>query len=384
MKDLNRLINKPRYNKHRKRWEIRFSDGTDPTTGRRHRKVVTGKTKEAVRDNALEFVKQRLLNEPQSDSRSTEVYLRQWHQIHSPTWSKRTVELYLGQMENHIIPAIGHVPLGDLRPHHIQRMMSDIAAKGLHATANKCRRLLNSALKAAVESDLIPKNPVVPVKPVKEQPRPIHVPPAADIRKFLNSARDDRLYAAYLVLVTTGLRRGELLGLKWENLTETGVFVQQSLSLVDDTPVLSELKTKSSRRFVSMDREVITTLEQHRQRQRKEKADCGGSWTETGLIFTTKIGTCIHPRNFRRSLDNAMRKAGVTKTSIHAFRHAHASLLIGSGIDVKSVSTRLGHSKTSTTVDIYTHAIQQHQQRAALPLAQLLGEEPIERPGDDG
>lgn len=252
-------------------------------------------------------------------------------------------------------------------------MIADIAETGKRSTANKCRRLLWTALEDAAESDLIPKNPVKSVKPVKEQPRKITMLEPSQTWQFLKATRNHRLYAAFYTLVATGLRRGELLGLQWDDVVEDGLLIRNALKLVGNEPVLGPLKTKKSRRFVSLSEDVLEVLEQHRQLQDEERKACYGSWTETGLVFTTKIGTPIHPRNFLHILQNEQEKAGVPKTSIHAFRHMNASLLITNDLDIKSISERLGHSSTSFTMDRYGHILQEHRHKSALSVDQLLG-----------
>lgn len=147
--------------------------------------------------------------------------------------------------------------------------------------------------------------------------------------------------------------------------------------------MLGPLKTKKSRRFVALSQDVLDVLSAHRDRQEEERKACYGSWTETGLVFTTKIGTPIHPRNLLHILKNEQEKAGVPVTSIHSFRHMNASLLITNDLDIKSISERLGHSSTSFTMDRYGHILQEHRHKSALTVSQLLGETEEEEPSPE-
>lgn len=383
MKKYQKLLNKPYFNERSKRWEIRFSGGTNPETGKRVRHVITHKTKTGVKQKAIAFLKEQELNTVPATGLTVATYLRKWHKDSQYTWSPRTNELYLHQIEKHIIPHIGHHQLEELKPHHVRSMVADIAAEGLLSTANKCRRLVWTAMEDAADSDLIPKNPVKTVKPVKEQPRKIRILEPHETRKFLDATKGHRLYAAFYLLIATGLRRGELLGLSWDDVTEDGLLIRNALKLVGNEPVLGPLKTKKSRRFVALSQDVLDVLSAHRDRQEEERRACYGSWTETGLVFTTKIGTPIHPRNLLHILKNEQEKAGVPVTSIHSFRHMNASLLITNDLDIKSISERLGHSSTSFTMDRYGHILQEHRHKSALTVSQLLGETQAEEPSPE-
>lgn len=376
MKRYRKLLNKPYFNERSKMWEIRFSDGTNPETGKRVRHVITHKTKTGVKQKAIEFLKQQEQDALPATGLTAATYLRKWHKDSQYSWSPRTTELYLHQIEKHIVCHIGDINLEDLKPYHVRSMVADLAEQGKLSTANKCRRLLWTALEDATDSDLIPKNPVKSVKPVKEEARKITILEPHETRRFLNATRDHRLFAAFYTLVATGLRRGELLGLKWEHVTEDGLLIRNALKLVGNEPELGPLKTKKSNRFVALSSDVLEVLAAHRGRQEIERRACHGSWTETGLVFTTKIGTPIHPRNFLHILQNEQEKAGAPKTSIHSFRHMNASLLITNDLDIKSISERLGHSSISFTMDRYGHILQEHRHKSALSVSQLLGEGP--------
>lgn len=383
MRKYQKLLNKPYFNERSKLWEIRFSAGTNPETGKRIRHVITHKTKKGVKEKAIEFLKEQELNDVPSTGLTVGAYLLKWHNDSQYSWSPRTKELYLHQIEKHIVPRIGDHILEELKPHHVRSMVADIAEKGLLSTANKCRRLVWTAMEDAADSDLIAKNPVKTVKPVKEEARKIRILEPHETRKLLDATKSHRLYALFYVLIATGLRRGELLGLSWKDVTEDGLLIRNALKLVGNEPVLGPLKTKKSRRFVALSQDVLDVLNAHRDRQKQERKECYGSWTETGLVFTTKIGTAIHPRNLLHILQNEQEKAGLPVTSIHSFRHMNASLLITNDLDIKSISERLGHSSTSFTMDRYGHILQEHRHKSALTVSQLLGETGEEEPSPE-
>lgn len=150
-------------------------------------------------------------------------------------------------------------------------MMSTLAERGIRSTANKCRTLLYTALEHAMESDLIRKNPVKPVKPVKEYPREVPVLEPHEMRQLLDSFYEHRLFPAFYLLVAAGIRRGELLGLAWSDLTPNGVQLRQALKYEGGKAVLGELKTNKGKRFVALAPDAIALLEDHRERQLKER-----------------------------------------------------------------------------------------------------------------
>ncbi len=144
-------------------------------------------------------------------------YLQMWFDSMTASWSKRTQEIYKGLIERHIIPKVGELPLAEITPLHIRQMLSALAEKGVRRTANQCRTLLFSALEHAVESDLIAKNPVKVVRAVRVDPKPVPVLEPHEMRQLLEAAYGHRLFPAFYLLVVTGLRRGELLGLAWSD-----------------------------------------------------------------------------------------------------------------------------------------------------------------------
>lgn len=369
-----KLLNKPRFNKRSGVWEIRFSNGTDPHTGKRRRPIITHKTKAGVQAKAIEFIESQRKEQPQSSGMTLRDYLLPWYERGIHAWEPRTQELYLHLINDHLLPSLGHMPLEDIKSMHVGDMMAQMAAKDIAVTANQSRRLLGQALDDALNDELIRRNPVKSVKRVKEHPREMVLLTSVEIRTLLDATRNNRLYAAFHLLVASGVRRGELLGLQWKDVTDSGIHIRRNLKMVGNQPVLGDVKTKNSKRFIDLGPDTLEVLHRHREIQLSEAKACLGSWYDSGFVFTSKIGTPIFPRNLLRTVKNEQKKAGVTVTSVHAFRHTHASQLIAHGVDIKTISMRLGHSSTSFTLDRYGHILQEHRHRAALTVSDLLGE----------
>ncbi|HET8669823.1 MAG TPA: site-specific integrase, partial [Candidatus Saccharimonadales bacterium] len=178
-------------------------------------------------------------------------------------------------------------------------------------------------------------------------------------RAFLQAIQGNRLEALFTVALSFGLRRGEALGLRWADvdLEARTLRISQQLQRIDGHLQLSEPKTKTSRRVLDLPDILITKLREHRTRQLEEKLRAGSHWIETGLVFTTSVGTPIDPRNVKRRLDAILEDAEMPHFRVHDIRHFAASLMLAQGVPLKVVSDILGHSQISTTADLYTHVL---------------------------
>ena len=345
--------------------------------GKRIRPGRQAKSKKEALAKLRELEQAYLIRDGESSSEPTNdetvaTYLDRWFQHCQTRWSPRTIELYRHQIDRHIKPHIGEVQIEKLNPMHVQDMVSSIAASGRIPTANKVRTLLYSALKQAMRWEVIAKNPADAVDPIKEPRTEKTLWTTEQAQAFIEAVHGHRFYAAFYLLLTTGLRRGELLGLRWEDIGADGLHVRQTVTLVGSQPHVGEPKTAKSRRFVTLPEDVIGVLETHRLEQAKARQLVGSSWQRPDLVFPSETGTVMHPRNFHRAWRLALRKAGIAHANIHAMRHLHISLLIMRGVDPKTVSERAGHSSTAFTLDRYGHVFLQQRRGAAFSLDKLL------------
>lgn len=376
-----RLAGKPYKHAKNGHWYVQVSLGSTPD-GKRKRKTLSAKTKAAVEAKVSQFLEVHRPHDRTPTGRTLQDWLQEWFEIHEAGWKPRTQELYRHLIDRHITPVIGAIPLEDVTPSDIQKVVNRCTRKGNLRTANQCRGRLYSAMRHAVRFELILRNPVEAINPVPDQPPEMKMWTQTEARRFLSAAEDHRLYPAFVLLIATGMRRGELLGLRWKDVTQMGVRVEQTVVLVKNNPTFGTPKSKSSRRFISLQRDVLDLIETHRQRQRDERRACGRGWHDNDLVFPTKMGTPTHPRNFRRVLDTYIAKTGVPRVSLHSQRHLHTSLLIANDIDAKTISDRVGHSSTSFTLDRYGHIFSEYRSKAALPMSKLLGEEDDTPPGE--
>lgn len=353
------------------RWQGAVTVGHTPE-GKQKRETVYGKTQAEVKKK-LQEIKQRLATGTYSDTRlSLAEYLERWLKEKERTVKPRSAEFYRYNIQKYIAPRLGRVPLDKLTPLQVQTMMSDIADSAGVSTANKCRTTLNAALTQAVRWQLIHRNAVDAVDKLKETKREMSLWTPQQAAHFLDVAAFHRLYALFYLAMSTGMRRGELLGLRWQDVSPTAVTIRQTLVSVRGQITVSTPKTAKGNRRVATSPDVFDVLEAHRVRQESERFTAGEAWVNSGLVFTTEIGTAIHPDTFKRYWSKVQKDAGVPKIRMHDLRHLHVSLLICEGIDPRTIADRVGHSRTSMTMDVYAHLFEEQRQAAAISLLDML------------
>jgi len=280
----------------------------------------------------------------------------------------------------HITPALGRVKLKKLTALDVQTLYRDRLDNGLSpATVNKIHAVLHKALSQAMRWSLIPRNVAEAVnapRPASEEMRPLS---RAETRKLLNTARGDRLEALYVLAVTTGMRRGELLGLKWSDidLENARLRVQRTLTRIDNGKrlALGEPKTTKSRRTIRLTEIAVEALRGHLERQLREIEILGDLYVDQGLVFTTGVGTPINPSNLRqRSLAPLLNKAGLPPIRFHDLRHTCATLLLSKGVHPKFVQELLGHATIAITLDTYSHFIPSMGDQTARAMQEALSE----------
>jgi integrase len=209
-----------------------------------------------------------------------------------------------------------------------------------------------------------------------------------ELLTFLDVAKEDRLYAAYVLAATTGLRRGELLGLCWDcvDLEQGVITVKRQLQALKGGLVLEETtKSKSGRRSVVLTDDAIRELKAHRKRQLQEKLLLGWAYQDHNLVFCREDGRPLEPAWFTKHFERLLAKAGVPVVRLHDLRHTHASLLLARGVHPKIVQERLGHSSITMTLDLYSHLVPGLQEAAAATLNGLLSKQkgPARTQGQD-
>ncbi len=265
---------------------------------------------------------------------------------------------------NHVKPALGRVKLRNLSAMHLQRLYRDRLDAGLSpATVQKMHHVVHKALSQAVRWDLIARNPADAVKapsPATEEMRPLS---ADEVRRLLDTAKGDRLEALYVLAIHPGMRRGELLGLKWSDVDLEGgtVSVRRTLTRTDNGKgvALGDPKTKRSRRTVRLTREATEALRQHLARQLQQIEEAGDHYRDEGLVFATEAGTPINPSNLpQRRFAPLLKRAGLSPSvRFHDLRHTTATLLLSRGVPPQVRPELVGPASVAITLDTYSHML---------------------------
>jgi integrase len=291
-------------------------------------------------------------------------------QVRPSTWAE-----HRSKVEVHLVPALGHVPLQRLTPGHLNTIYADLLERGLSArTVLHVHATIRRALADATRWGLVPRNVALLASPPRPARTELQVWTAADLRSFLAFVEDDRLYALWLLAASTGMRRGELLGLQWPDvdLGRARVGVRRSLVCVGHQVVVSEPKTAKGRRSVALDPATVAGLKAWRRHQTAERLAWGPAWTDAGLVFTREDGRPLHPREVTRAFTRHVLAAELPMIRLHDLRHTHATLALAAGVHPKIVQERLGHANIAITLDTYSHAVPALEEQAARTVAALV------------
>ncbi len=278
----------------------------------------------------------------------------------------------------HIRPALGEIKLKALTPAHVRRLISDKLGGPLAAgTVRKIHSTLHKALSQAVSDGLIPRNAAA-VKAPSPAPKEMRPLSEAEARAFLKAAREsgDRFEALYVLAITTGLRRGELLGLRWDDADlERGTLrVGRALVRKGGRHTLGETKTRRGRRLVNLTPRTVAVLKGHRKKQLEQRVQLAGMYEDHGLIFSSEIGTPLNPENLvKRSFKPLLKKAGLPEIRFHDLRHTCATLLMERGVHPKLVQELLGHATIAMTLDTYSHYLPSMGDQASGAMGDTLG-----------
>jgi integrase len=364
-------VGDPEVHRQRGKWVVR-QGGYDPSTGRRRVKQYGTF---ATRREALARRKALLEGRVGSDDETLVEFLEQsWLPSKEGRVEQATLDQYTWAVRGHILPMLGAVRLRDLTAELVDRWVTELvtALEGQKprlgpTSARLVRRVLSMALQEAVDRGRLARNPVSLTRPPRRDRSYRKQSWTLDeARRFLGGAASHRLYAAFHLGLVTGLRRGELLGLRWEDvdLEDRHLVVVQQLTAERGRPTIKQLKTESSERVVTFGPATAKALEEHQARQAGERAVAGDMWQDSGLVFTTSLGGWIDPNNFRRTMETLVDEVGVARITPKGLRHTAQSVgrvVVG---DDKVMQERLGHSDIGITLGSYTHVVTE-QHRAA-------------------
>ena len=360
------------------RWEGRYTAGRDPVTGKQIFKNVLGKTQAEVKEK----LQKALAQAKKIDFAKTGKYtVTMWMNELFENAAKIKVrpsshQTYRGYIDLHIAPNIGNIPLEKLTTMDLQKLYRKLLnqgrvdrveakqqPKGLSAkTVRNINQVISSAMDFAVAQKIIPENPCKAVALPKVEHKEMQTIPAEQLQAFLQEAKATGVYEMYYIELATGLRRGELLGLKWTDIDwKNGIIkVRRQVARVDGQIVEAPLKTKNSYRAVTISQQAIEVL-----KQQKEK-------TNDEYVFPSPNGGPISPDSVNNMLKRVLARAGIPKVRFHDLRHTFATIALQNGVDIKTVSGMLGHFSAGFTLDTYAHVTTAAQKEAADTMGQVL------------
>ncbi|MFF2381310.1 tyrosine-type recombinase/integrase [Streptomyces sp. NPDC058108] len=363
--------------------------------GTRTRKFAYGKTREEVADKLTELQAKTRQGIPAAESTMAfGDYLTYWLATIAPQRLKpSTLNSYEGLSRLYIRPALGKKKLNRLSPADVRRFLAEFKASCLcclrgadHdrpedkrsccSVGRCCKRVpsartvqyihavLRSALQQAMREELIARNVARIVETPTVTSQEVRPLDAAEVRMLLKVAQPHRLYALWLLLVSTGLRRGEALALTWSDidLASGTLRVRRNVQRIRRELIFGTPKTKRSVRTISLPQRCVRALSAHGEQQERERKVAGAKWEPTpgqpaGLVFTTATGGVTDPRGLNRMLTILCRRAGVRRVRVHDLRHTCASLLLAQGVDARTIMETLGHSTITMTLDTYAHVM---------------------------
>jgi integrase len=292
-----------------------------------------------------------------------------------------TLHSYRTNLERYVLPRIGQVMLQRLTPAHLNALYGALQAAGGRngqplsgRTVQAVHMTVRKALGDAARWGLVTRNVAQLADPPTPKRADMRTWTAGELRRFLEHVEGERLAALWMLAASTGMRRGEALGLRWVDvdLDLARVAVRQTLVLAGRQVVVSEPKTSRGRRSIALDPRTVAALKAWKTAQIAERLAWGPAWSDSGLVFTREDGTPIHPEWLSDAFEWRVKTAGLPRIRLHDLRHTHASLGLAAGVPVKVMSERLGHSTSSFTADAYQHVTPALEEQAAATVARLV------------
>jgi integrase len=400
------------------KWVASMTVGYKVVDGKRRRirKKFSASTRNAVHQKLTkELGRQQRGRSISTKTHSLATFLQTWlDDVAKNSVRPKTFRTYSDMVKLHIAPAIGSIRVEKLTPEAVQGFLNDKLGSGIcprckvslrtaawatHVaeshpdktpigfrvlgarTVGHIRATLRGALAVAMRWYDLDRNPAAIAKPPRAPKKEMRSLTTDQARKYLEAASHGRLEALFTVAVALGLRQAEILGLRWEDIDfETGTLeVRRQLQRIDGKLQLVETKTEDGARPLVLPEVGISALRRHRKRQGEERTAGGDEWHETGMIFTTTVGTMIDARSVIRRHHAIVKAAGIPDLRFHDLRHSAATLLLAQGVSPKYIAQLLGHKQVAFTMQTYAHVIRETHQQLADKMDSILTA-PITKP----
>ena len=379
-------------------YRITASAGYD-TEGRQIRKSMTWRPDPGMteRQIAKELERQKVLFDEQvkggrylNGNIKFQDFAQRWFEDYGREHLRERTYLRYIELSKRTYAAIGHIRLDKLQPHHLLEFYSQLAETGQNKrtggglapkTIKHYHTFISSVLERAVKWQIIQDNPAHRIDAPKVDRRQIDCMDDQQARQFMTALESESVEyrTIFTILLLTGMRRGELLGLEWPDIDfdNSVIHIRRTSQYAPERGIYTDTtKTEQSKRPLSVPAELLSLLREYRAWQSERRILLGDAWaaewTEHPRLFTKVDGKPMHPNTPYKALQNLLIRFGMPPVSLHSLRHTNATLLIGSGADVRTVSGRLGHSQTSTTLNIYAEFLQSADKAASESIADTL------------
>ena len=357
------------------RWEGRYTAGRDPVTGRTTYKNVLGKTQAEVKAKLKSAIEKSGVQSLRTERYTVGQWLDAWMENYAKLQIRASsYKTYQGFVENHIKPTLGNVPLEKLTAMDLQRLYKHLLESGrVECTESRNKpkglsvkmvrninQMISSALNCAVEQRLIPANPTKGCVLPKLERKEMNILPPESLGTFFEEARRSGVFELYYIDLATGLRRGELLGLKWSDidLVKGIMHVRRQILRQNGKVVEAPLKTKNSYRSIAIGADAIKVLKGMEQKDE--------------YVFSSPFGGPMSPDSVLHMLQRVLKRAGLDRIRFHDLRHTFSVLALQNGVDVKTLSAMLGHYSAGFTLDTYAHVTTSMQKQAANAVGNFL------------
>lgn len=311
-----------------------------------------------------------------SDTLTVSQYLERWlRSTVAPRVRPATVRSYEEIIKLHLVPTLGRIRLTKLSQQHIRELLNNKLHSGLSPRrVQMIQGTLRTALNAAMRDDLVHRNVATLVEPVQVRRRAIEPLAPADAQRLINAASDDELGRLWILILASGLRRGEALGLAWDSvdLDNRTALIHRALQRIRGRGLeFVDCKTDRSRRTVHLPEVAVKALRAQKLRQVEQRLAAGSLWQDHGLVFTTPLGTPLDPDNVTHRFQQFLERCGLPRQRLHDLRHGYATLALAGGVDVFTLQANMGHSQISMTRH-YAHVLPALHRDAADRMDRLL------------
>lgn len=352
-------------------YTITISLSNDPITNKRRRKYYTVR---GTKKDAEKFLTEKLRELDtgilgENINMNFTEYLKFWLQNScNKNLSINTYEEYELKVNKHIVPYLGNIKLDKLKPLQIQNFYTLKLEQGLsERTVISFHKIIHRALEQALKWQLISINVCNGVEKPKVKKNKVDILNEKELKELLKIAKSTKLYVPVFIASYTGMRRGEILGLTWDNvdLKNNVIKIEKTLSSTKNGIVFTEPKTETSKRNIAISKDISQILKKVQVEQLKNKMRLGNLYQNNNLVCCKDNGDFINPKSFSRDFHNLLKANNFKIIRFHDLRHTHASLLVKLGVHPKEISNRLGHSDIQITMNIYSHIYEETDKETA-------------------